>query len=59
MNIEIEETLEDHLKSGYPSTDPQYFAWKAREILEALEETKDRSKMIPAHKIWKEFGLEH
>ena len=25
----------------------------------ALEETKDRSKTIPAHKIWKQFGHEH
>ena len=59
MDIEHKETFEEHLKSGQPSANPDYLAWKEQEVLAALEEAKDRLNMIPAHKVWKEFGLEH
>lgn len=59
MDTNTKEALDEHLKSGQPSTDPDYLAWKERKILEALEESKDRSKMIPAERVWKELGVEY
>lgn len=35
-----------------------YHEWKRAKILLALEETKDRSKMIPAEEVWKKLGFE-
>lgn len=41
-----------------PCVDPAYLAWKKAKIRKALKEAEDRSKMIPAHKVWEELGLE-
>lgn len=35
-----------------------YHEWKRAKIVRALEETKDRSKMIPAEEVWKRLGFE-
>ena len=38
--------------------EPGYEEWKRAKILLALEQAKDRSKMIPIEEIWKRFGFE-
>lgn len=35
-----------------------YKAWKAKKIEQGISESNDRSKMIPADKVWRELGLE-
>jgi hypothetical protein len=35
-----------------------YEEWKRQKILKGLEQSKDRSKMIPAEQVWRELGLE-
>ena len=54
----IDGALDEHLKPDEERTDPDYLAWKETKIREGLEQAKDRSKMIPAHKVWAELGLE-
>ena len=51
-------TFEEMTQPCEPSTDPAYLAWKEAKIRRALEQAKDRSKMIPAEKVWEKFGLE-
>lgn len=49
--------LADHLRPGeVENPDPDYQAWKERKILRALEQSKDRSAMIPAEEVWKDLG---
>jgi len=59
MDIDTKNSLKEHLETGKPSTDPKYLAWKEKKILKGLEQTKDRSKMIPAHEVWKKLGIEY
>jgi len=57
--VDAKQDLEDHLRpAGGPSNDPEYLAWKEAKIRRALEQSKDRTQMIPAHKVWEKFGLE-
>ena len=52
-------TLEDHLRPAQvASSDPEYLAFKARKIKTGIEQAKDRSNMIPANKVWEDFGFE-
>ena len=37
---------------------PGYAAWKRKQIEEAIEQAEDRSAMIPAEQVWREFGFE-
>ena len=51
--------LEEHLTlAGQPSNDPEYLAWKEAKIKKGLAEAEDRSKLIPAHQVWEDLGLE-
>jgi len=53
------DTLEEHLApAGQPSSDPEYLAWKESKVKKGLAEAEDRSKLIPAHKVWEDLGLE-
>lgn len=57
--IDQEQNLDDHLRpAGAPTTDPDYLAWKEAKVRKALEQANDRSNMIPASKVWEQFGLE-
>lgn len=49
--------LNEQLKPDEEFTDPDYLAWKEAKVREGLEQAKDRSQMIPAHKIWTALGL--
>lgn len=51
----LDERLEP---AGAPSADPAYRAWKDAKVKKALEQAKDRSRMIPARKVWEKLGLE-
>ena len=51
-------TLEDLTEPCDPSTAPDYLAFKKAKIEKGLEQSKDRSKLIPAHKVWEDFGFE-
>lgn len=58
-DIDTKDELEEHLApAGQPSNDPQYLAWKEAKVKKALAEAEDRSKLIPAHKVWEDLGLE-
>lgn len=35
-----------------------YSAWKDEKVRKAQQQALDRSKMIPAHKVWETFGFE-
>lgn len=37
---------------------PDYSAWKDEKVRKAQQQALDRSKMIPAHKVWETFGFE-
>ncbi|MCM2473784.1 hypothetical protein HGO38_09890 [Rhizobium sp. CG5] len=37
---------------------PGYDAWKEAKVRKALDQAKDRSKMIPADDVWESFGFE-
>ena len=51
--------LEEHLASaGQGSDDPEFQAWKEAKVKQGLAEAEDRSKLIPAHKVWEDLGLE-
>jgi len=51
--------LEEHLRpAGQPCADPAYLAWKEAKIRKALNQSRDRTQMTPAHKVWEELGLE-
>jgi hypothetical protein len=52
-------TIESELKAQGESNDPAYLAWKNAKVLHALEESTDRTKMIPSSAVWKKIGLEH
>ena len=54
----IDDTLEEHRRPDEVRTDPDYLAWKEAKVREGLEQAKDRSKMIPAHKVWAELGFQ-
>ena len=57
--IDQKQNLDDHLRpAGAPSADPDYLAWKNAKIRKALAQTEDRSNMIPASKVWEQFGPE-
>ena len=53
-----EAKLDEHLRPDGERTDADYLAWKKAKIREGLKQAKDRSKMIPADKVWAELGLE-
>ncbi|MBW8445006.1 MAG: hypothetical protein K0M49_05195 [Arenimonas sp.] len=36
-----------------------YDDWKESKVRQAMDQTHDRSKMIPAHEVWESFGFEH
>ncbi|WP_306257363.1 hypothetical protein [Pararhizobium sp. IMCC21322] len=57
---EIKETssLAELTQPCDPSSDPNYLVWKEAKIRKGLEQSKDRSNMIPAHKVWETFGFE-
>jgi len=58
-NTDTKDELEEHLApAGQPSSDPEYKAWKRAKVKKGLDESSDRSKLIPAHKVWKDLGLE-
>ncbi|MCL6706633.1 hypothetical protein M8R20_06445 [Pseudomonas sp. R2.Fl] len=38
--------------------EPGYDAWKEAKVKKALNESKKRSNMIPAHDVWEKFGFE-
>ena len=58
-DIETKNALEEHLTpAGQPSNDPEYLAWKKAKIEKGLAEAQDRTKLIPAHKVWEDLGLE-
>ena len=44
--------LQEHMRSGQPSADPDYLAWKKKKIQTGFDQSKDRSKLIPANKVW-------
>ncbi|MGH1349186.1 MAG: hypothetical protein ACRBBN_00015 [Methyloligellaceae bacterium] len=52
-------TLQDHLSKTNESNDADYLAWKKQQIEKALKQSEDRSKMIPADKVWEILDLEH
>lgn len=53
------QSLDDHLRpAGAPATDPDYLAWKEAKIRKALEQAEDRTQLIPASKVWEQFGRE-
>lgn len=57
--IDQKQNLDDHLRPARaPNADPDYIAWKDAKIRKALEQAEDRSNMIPASKVWEQFGLE-
>jgi len=57
--IDQKQNLDDHLRpAGAPTADPDYLAWKEAKVRKALEQAEDRSNMIPASKVWEQFGLE-
>lgn len=41
-----------------PSADPDYLAWKKAKIEKGLEQSEDRSGVVPAHRVWETFGFE-
>ncbi|NOY72310.1 MAG: hypothetical protein GXP14_08030 [Gammaproteobacteria bacterium] len=52
------DTLKEHLKPLGSSENPDYLAWKEKEIHAALVEGQDRSKNIPIDKTWEALDLE-
>ena len=52
----IDDALNEHLRPDEERTDPDYLAWKEAKVREGLEQSKERSQMIPAHKVWTELG---
>ena len=38
--------------------DSGYDDWKTAKVRNAMDQTQDRSKMIPAHEVWESFGFE-
>ena len=58
-NTDLEESIDEHLaQSRTPSTDPDYVAYKKNKIEKGLAESQDRTKLIPAEKVWEDLGLE-
>jgi hypothetical protein len=54
------DTLSDILRPVPESQNPEYLAWKAAKIKQALTSAKaSPEKRIPQRKIWKKFGLEY
>ncbi|RWX78798.1 hypothetical protein EPK99_09435 [Neorhizobium lilium] len=52
-------TLEELVSpSSSAPADEGYEAWKIAKIRTALEESKDRSCVIPLDDVWKRFGFE-
>jgi hypothetical protein len=54
----IDDTLEEHLRPDEENTDSAYLAWKEAKIRVGPAQSKDRAKMISAHKLWTKLGLE-
>ncbi len=53
------QSLDEHLRpSADAGKNPEYQAWKEGKIKRALAQSEDRSKMVTAHKVWEELGLE-
>lgn len=40
------------------SADADYVLWKENKIRKALKQAEDRSVMVPAEKVWEDFGFE-
>jgi hypothetical protein len=61
MNQELKNKseLEKHLEAGEQSADPHYVAWKKQIIETALEQSKDRSTLVPANKVWQHLKIEY
>lgn len=58
-DTDTKDALEEHLApAGQPSSDPEYLAYKQAKVKKGLAEAEDRSKLIPAHKVWEDLGLE-
>lgn len=58
-DTDTKDALDEHLTpAGTPSSDPEYVAYKKAKIEKGLAEAEDRSKLIPAHKVWEDLGLE-
>lgn len=53
------EILQDHLNTINEQQDANYLTWKQKKIETALEQSKERSNLIPAEKVWERLGLEH
>lgn len=59
MDIGAKNSLKEHLETGKPSAVLKYPIWKENKIVTGLEQTKDCSKMIPAHEVWEKLGIEY
>ena len=58
-DTDTKDPLDKHLApAGQPSNDPEYLAHKQAKVKKGLAEAEDRSKLIPAHKVWEDLGLE-
>ena len=56
---DTKDELDEHLTpAGVQSDEPEYKAWKEAKVKKGLAESEDRSKLVPAHKVWKDLGLE-
>ncbi|UDF02998.1 hypothetical protein [Asticcacaulis sp. AND118] len=55
--IETPKEIEQHLRTGeVENLDSDYLVWKDQKIRRALEQSSDRSQMIPADDVWKDLG---
>ncbi len=52
------EGLQDHLLPENGQSDANYLVWKKAKVEKALEQSRDRSKLISADKVWERLGLE-